>query len=672
MFQLVEFVQVYGPWVEMMMAVSLLPHSMQASNSALQVGTNEELANKVAEITVLRNRMQQMERENLRLGNELAEAKEKGMQPSQRSREKADLERANEQLQYLRQDLLSSDDERKRLKLTLQSQEQELLVLRQRAEEARPRVPATASADPPAAAPVAVPAAVPVAAVETRPPPAPAAPPAVVPPATVTRSDPQDEAKGRLLLQELARWETLAEEPRDAWCRREPLPQRRRPRRRHGGGQGAARRRTALAAAGGTRGADVAGAVPWSRQTPGKRSLASAILATTPRVAGMTDVLRDVFHAFAGGLEMDGRSFVKCLKDAGLLDERLKTVQADLIFARHKPKGSRRISYDLFIQALTEVAMKRDLLPEEAVDRVCLAHGPDYESSTTAFEDAAAGPERFFYDKTTYTGMHKCSSASQQLVTRPTRSRDLPESWASPEDYDLPKSGPERFYYDRSTYTGTHKNNGPSAAGSGVGKEGYSDLSVLVRRDVVQDDVLQRRRRSKTSNSPNGSGSLPVLLGGHGQTFKPKETKEEPQPQPIANSPEPLKAATQPAAPLAQAQASPSTPMMGARYIHDIPNTFNALSSASLGALGAWPGLGPPAYVPPVMPQMAPMAPMAPASPQMASPQRAPMSAVPQMQQVMGAANHSPAPPASWSPIGSHGYPTMVQRWPAPAAYKAF
>jgi hypothetical protein len=67
----------------------------------------------------------------------------------------------------------------------------------------------------------------------------------------------------------------------------------------------------------------------------------------------------------------------------------------------------------------------------------------------------------------------------------------------------------------------------------------------------------------------------------------------------------------------------------GARYIHDIP-TFNA-SSASLGALGAWPGLGPPAYVPPVMqapqaPQMAP----APGSPQMASPQRAPMSAVPQ------------------------------------------
>lgn len=37
----------------------------------------------------------------------------------------------------------------------------------------------------------------------------------------------------------------------------------------------------------------------------------------------------------------------------------------------------------------------------QAMDRVCLAHGD--EESQMAFEDMA-GPERFFYDKTTYTG----------------------------------------------------------------------------------------------------------------------------------------------------------------------------------------------------------------------------------------------------------------------------
>ncbi|CAE7812142.1 unnamed protein product [Symbiodinium necroappetens] len=31
----------------------------------------------------------------------------------------------------------------------------------------------------------------------------------------------------------------------------------------------------------------------------------------------MTDALRDVYYAFAGGSEMDGRAFVKCLKDSG-------------------------------------------------------------------------------------------------------------------------------------------------------------------------------------------------------------------------------------------------------------------------------------------------------------------------------------------------------------------
>merc|ERR1719242_2166647 len=55
--------------------------------------------------------------------------------------------------------------------------------------------------------------------------------------------------------------------------------------------------------------------------------------------------------------------------------------------------------------------------------------------------------------------------------------------------------GPERFFYDKSTYTGTHRNGGPDVLGNGLQKEGYADLSELVLRDVVQDDDLNRRRR---------------------------------------------------------------------------------------------------------------------------------------------------------------------------------
>eukprot|EP00438_Fugacium_kawagutii_P001916 Skav200025 [mRNA] locus=scaffold225:22533:24717:+ [translate_table: standard] len=39
--------------------------------------------------------------------------------------------------------------------------------------------------------------------------------------------------------------------------------------------------------------------------------------------------------------------------------------------------------------------------------------------------------------------------------------------------------GPERFFYDKSSYTGTHKHGGPSVTGNGLPKKGYEDLSGL-------------------------------------------------------------------------------------------------------------------------------------------------------------------------------------------------
>lgn len=167
------------------------------------------------------------------------------------------------------------------------------------------------------------------------------------------------------------------------------------------------------------------------------------------------------------------------------------------------------------------------------------------------------GPERF-YDSSTYTGTHKFGGPSTagtavgqggyndlstlvqrgrvqnddlQRRKRRTGAEGLSPAAASqpqqrsmskivanvdefePQDritYSVPsprRVGPERFYYDKSTYTGTHKNGGPQAHGSGVGRDGYSDLSALVVRSRVQDDNLQRRKFSK-----QGSLSLNALL----------------------------------------------------------------------------------------------------------------------------------------------------------------
>jgi len=290
--------------------------------------------------------------------------------------------------------------------------------------------------------------------------------------------------------------------------------------------------------------------------------------------------LRDAFYAFAAEHSgMDGRSFVKCLKDAGLVDERLKAVDADLIFAKCKAKGARKIHFETFVKALEKVAEKRQLLRETVVDFICLAHGPDYQSKARAVIEAT-GPERFFYDKSTYTGTHKCGGpdVEGEVVTdRGLVNRDRQNEMAasagrrqraqsdrpvllghrsmsqaelkSPRETSKKKDGPgltpgpERFYYDTSTYTGTWRHGGPTSSGSAVAKDGYSDLSVLVRRDVVQDDVLQRRRRNaivggacsaqaspqqspanrSATRSDNMLGSLPTLLGSRSAPVPPRE-----------------------------------------------------------------------------------------------------------------------------------------------------
>jgi len=108
------------------------------------------------------------------------------------------------------------------------------------------------------------------------------------------------------------------------------------------------------------------------------------------------------------------------------------------------------------------------------------------------------GPERFFHDKSTYTGIHRNGGATTkdkdgfpcQLrpsmhlgsnfacmsghpldnITRPTSpamcsSRNSSKNStrnASKTDEKCQLKGPERFFYDRNTYTGVHRQGGPT------------------------------------------------------------------------------------------------------------------------------------------------------------------------------------------------------------------
>lgn len=65
----------------------------------------------------------------------------------------------------------------------------------------------------------------------------------------------------------------------------------------------------------------------------------------------------------------------------------------------------------------------------------------------------------------------------------------------------LPR-GPERFYYDKSTFTGAHKAGGPVHYDDDGGG-GYSDLKNLIARDHVQNDALQRKKAQGIVKDPH-------------------------------------------------------------------------------------------------------------------------------------------------------------------------
>lgn len=62
--------------------------------------------------------------------------------------------------------------------------------------------------------------------------------------------------------------------------------------------------------------------------------------------AGGGDI-KNVFNAYTGNKEMDGKTFAKLSKDCGLLDKKLTTTDVDLIFAKIKTSSSvRTISFE--------------------------------------------------------------------------------------------------------------------------------------------------------------------------------------------------------------------------------------------------------------------------------------------------------------------------------------
>eukprot|EP01069_Polyplicarium_translucidae_P013287 Polyplicarium_translucidae@DN872_c0_g1_i1.p1 len=90
------------------------------------------------------------------------------------------------------------------------------------------------------------------------------------------------------------------------------------------------------------------------------------------------EALKKAFEAFAGGTEMDGRQFVKMLRDAKVLDPKFTTTQADLVFAKAKQKGHRKLHMTDFDTAVTLMAQKKGVPKDAIAERIATTGGPIY------------------------------------------------------------------------------------------------------------------------------------------------------------------------------------------------------------------------------------------------------------------------------------------------------
>eukprot|EP00386_Alphamonas_edax_P000748 GDKI01002338.1.p2 GENE.GDKI01002338.1~~GDKI01002338.1.p2 ORF type:complete len:149 (+),score=56.58 GDKI01002338.1:151-597(+) len=106
------------------------------------------------------------------------------------------------------------------------------------------------------------------------------------------------------------------------------------------------------------------------------------------------------FQAFTNGQpEMDGRQFAKLCKDCKIIDAKFTATDADLMFAKVKAKGARKISIAELESALEFIAQKKGCSVDAVRSKVENNEGP-------VLQGTKADAVRFHDDKSLYTGVY--------------------------------------------------------------------------------------------------------------------------------------------------------------------------------------------------------------------------------------------------------------------------
>ena len=111
--------------------------------------------------------------------------------------------------------------------------------------------------------------------------------------------------------------------------------------------------------------------------------------------------LDEVFGKFTKGSgEMDGKTFAKFTKDEKLITKKLTTTDVDLIFAKIKAKGSRKINLEEFKEGCNQICAKKGITLDQLKAKIAKSGGGPKFAGTKA--DAV----KFHDDKSLWTGVY--------------------------------------------------------------------------------------------------------------------------------------------------------------------------------------------------------------------------------------------------------------------------
>lgn len=270
--------------------------------------------------------------------------------------------------------------------------------------------------------------------------------------------------------------------------------------------------------------------------------------------------LCDVFEKHSERGFMDGFHFSRVGKQVSRTlasnssARRIPVTVYDLIFAEVKPRGQRRIDFNGFMICLDHLAQRFGISIELIIEAVCYAFPEEpANGSTGAPRRSLVGPERFFYDRNTYTGTHayrevmngkeeessvgrvvdlseivnreKSVTSNSGVPRTPVPIHRVPGKTPQSVIVNSPglglgltphSKGPERFYYDKTTYTGTHRFTTPIKASPGivdespVGPQTRSSPGV-VRKRFHDDHDISQPTTAPVSGLPSPAPQLNML-----------------------------------------------------------------------------------------------------------------------------------------------------------------